>query len=38
MTDTAQNQKSKKNPDRSDYLANERTYLAWIRTGIGIMA
>jgi len=22
----------------SDHLANERTYLAWIRTGIGIMA
>ena len=22
----------------SDHLANERTYLAWVRTGIGIMA
>ncbi|MCF2443448.1 DUF202 domain-containing protein [Dyadobacter sp. CY345] len=22
----------------NDFLANERTYLAWIRTGIGIMA
>ncbi len=22
----------------SDHLANERTYLAWIRTGIGVMA
>jgi putative membrane protein len=22
----------------SDHLANERTFLAWIRTGIGIMA
>ena len=38
MTDTAQNQISKKNPDRSDHMANERTYLAWIRTSIGIMA
>jgi putative membrane protein len=26
----------KSNP--SDHLANERTFLAWIRTGIGIMA
>jgi putative membrane protein len=22
----------------SDHLANERTYLAWVRTGVGIMA
>lgn len=22
----------------NDHLANERTYLAWVRTGIGIMA
>lgn len=25
-------------PKPNDFLANERTYLAWIRTGIGIMA
>lgn len=25
-------------PDPKDFLANERTYLAWIRTSIGIMA
>ena len=24
-------------PDPRDYLSNERTYLAWIRTSIGIM-
>ena len=22
----------------NDHLANERTYLAWVRTGVGIMA
>lgn len=28
-----------KNPnDRRDHMANERTFLAWIRTSIGIMA
>jgi putative membrane protein len=26
------------NKNVSDHLANERTFLAWIRTGIGIMA
>ena len=26
------------NPHRNDHLANERTYLAWIRTSLGIMA
>lgn len=25
-------------PKVNDHLANERTYLAWVRTGIGIMA
>jgi len=25
-------------PKTNEHLANERTYLAWIRTGIGIMA
>jgi len=29
---------SKKEPNVSDHLANERTFLAWIRTSIGIMA
>lgn len=28
----------KKQGNPSDHLANERTYLAWIRTSIGIMA
>lgn len=27
-----------KHKNTSDHLANERTFLAWIRTGIGIMA
>src|ERR1700739_4708006 len=27
-----------RNNNASDHLANERTFLAWIRTGIGIMA
>ena len=25
-------------PDRRDHMANERTFLAWVRTSIGIMA
>ena len=29
---------TKKPANPSDYLANERTFLAWIRTGIAIMA
>ncbi len=28
----------KRKPNPNDYLANERTFLAWVRTGIGIMA
>lgn len=28
----------KKNPDLNDHLANERTFLAWIRTTLGIIA
>ncbi len=28
----------KKQGNTSDHLANERTFLAWIRTSIGIMA
>ncbi len=30
--------KEKKRPTPTDSLANERTFLAWIRTGIAIMA
>jgi putative membrane protein len=30
--------KEKKMGNATDYLANERTYLAWVRTSIGIMA
>ena len=29
---------SKKNENARDHMANERTFLAWIRTSIGIMA
>lgn len=31
-------QENKKKENAGDHLANERTYLAWIRTSIGIMA
>ncbi len=31
-------QEEKKQGTVTDHLANERTFLAWIRTGIGIMA
>lgn len=30
--------KTAKNFNRADHLANERTFLAWIRTNLGIMA
>lgn len=33
-----QNEKDISPIKANDHLANERTYLAWIRTGIGIMA
>lgn len=33
-----QNEKDSTQFKPNDHLANERTYLAWIRTGIGIMA
>lgn len=36
MSDT--DQKTTRCSDPKDHLANERTYLAWIRTSIGIMA
>ena len=38
MPETTENQKSSKSPDRRDHMANERTFLAWVRTSIGIMA
>ncbi len=39
MTDTKlTDNKEKKRPTPTDSLANERTFLAWIRTGIAIMA
>ena len=40
-TDTDNKKESKSTSSKgsvSDHLANERTFLAWIRTGIGIMA
>jgi uncharacterized membrane protein YidH (DUF202 family) len=41
MSDDVKNQKPRKNSYRKnirDHMANERTFLAWIRTSIGIMA
>jgi putative membrane protein len=38
MPDTSEKPKPKGVPDRRDHLANERTFLAWVRTSIGIMA
>jgi putative membrane protein len=35
---TAENQRSSKIRNRRVHMANERTFLAWIRTSIGIMA
>lgn len=33
-----EDQKSSKSSNARDHMANERTFLAWIRTSIGIMA
>lgn len=33
-----ENQTSGKSSNARDHMANERTFLAWIRTSIGIMA
>lgn len=33
-----ENQRAIKNSHVTDHLANERTYLAWVRTSIGVMA
>ncbi len=38
MEEATKNEKSSKATNRSDHLANERTFLAWVRTSIGIMA
>ena len=38
MTETAQDKLQKKIPNRRVHMANERTFLAWIRTSIAIMA
>lgn len=38
MEETTEDKKSGKVPDRRDHMANERTFLAWVRTSIGIMA
>jgi putative membrane protein len=38
MTEPAQKQIPQTSPMRRDHMANERTFLAWIRTSIGIMA
>ncbi len=38
MENTSEKPKPKGVPDRRDHMANERTFLAWVRTSIGIMA
>ena len=38
MDEITENKKSAKVGDIKDHMANERTFLAWIRTSIGIMA
>jgi len=38
MPDIIENQESEKVGNRRVHMANERTFLAWIRTSIGIMA
>jgi len=38
MGETLENKKPLKVGDTKDHLANERTFLAWIRTSVGIMA
>src|SRR5665647_24325 len=38
MTDIIKNKESAKVGNRRVHMANERTFLAWIRTSIGIMA
>ena len=38
MSDKDDDRKFSKSPHARDHMANERTFLAWIRTSIGIMA
>ena len=38
MTAPLDDDRARSKGSASDHLANERTFLAWIRTGIGIMA
>lgn len=38
MNQKGENQKYSKSSHAIDHMANERTFLAWIRTSIGIMA
>jgi uncharacterized membrane protein YidH (DUF202 family) len=38
MEETTENKKAAKVSNRRVHMANERTFLAWIRTSIGIMA
>ena len=38
MVEQPGNKKSPKGQNRSDHMANERTFLAWVRTSIAIMA
>ncbi len=38
MEETTGNNKAANVPNRRDHMANERTFLAWVRTSIGIMA
>jgi len=38
MSEVIENKKSARVRDRRVHMANERTFLAWIRTSIGIMA
>jgi len=38
MNETSENKESAKVRNRRVHMANERTFLAWIRTSIGIMA
>lgn len=38
MNDDIKNQESQIDSHSRDHLANERTFLAWVRTSIGIMA
>lgn len=38
MNEERGNQESRRSSHATDHMANERTFLAWIRTSIGIMA